>query len=182
MADSAQPYDSNKGAVKEAAADAVSIRTILEKEGADSAVTRLRSEVDSVPDRDRQAYNTALLKNLQGDGRMPNILPDMALAFGMQNSSSILGSSWNWKWNEKVVDGDKLSKVASTESNPVYQELYREMGNKYRSLRSDNAQNGSLTDDYAWKYRLGSPLVPETQLKAQLATDSVKAENRRQLG
>lgn len=53
MAESAQPYDSTKGPVREAAADATAIRVTLEKEGSDAAVTRLRSEVESVPERDR---------------------------------------------------------------------------------------------------------------------------------
>lgn len=174
MAEAAQPYDSTRGPVKEAAADAAAIRTTLEKDGSDAAVTRLRSEVDSVPERDRQTYNTALLRGLQGDTRMPNILPEMAIAFGMQNSGSIMGDSL--KWSEKVVDADKISTAASREANPVFQELYREMGNRYRYLRADNGQNGSLFE------RIGQVHVPESQLRKELATEAVRVEQRRQFG
>ncbi|MBA3992803.1 MAG: hypothetical protein C0469_04690 [Cyanobacteria bacterium DS2.3.42] len=181
MAEAAQPYDSTRGPVKEAAADAASIRTTLEKDGSDAAVTRLRSEVESVPERDRQTYNQALLKSLQGDARMPNILPEMAIAFGIQNSGSIMGSSFKWG-SEKVVDADKISTAASRESNPIYQELYREMGNKYRNLRADNGQNTSLFDSTAQRFTIGQVHVPESQLRKELATEGVRVEQRRQFG
>lgn len=180
MAESAQPYDSSKGPVKEAAADAAIIRTTLEKEGSEAAVTRLRSEVDSVPERDRSSYNAALLKNLQGDARMPNILPEMAIAFGMQKPGDIMGSSL--KWSQRVVDGDKITAAASRESNPVYQELYRELGTKYRSLRADNTQNGSFWQANSQKFTIGQSHVPESQMKEQLQIDQTRASNRRQLG
>lgn len=185
MAESAQPYDSAKGPTREAAADASAIRNVLEKEGSDAAVTRLRSEVESVPERDRSAYNTALLRNLQGDNnRMPNILPDMAIAFGMQNSGSFMESDrWNWGGGERIVNADKLSSAASREANPVYQELYREMYNKYRSIKSDNRSGMSLLDDYSQGTRvLRDAVVPESQLKKQLDSDLVRADNRRQFG
>jgi hypothetical protein len=185
MAESAQTYDSAKGPTKEAAADAASIRTVLEKDGADAAVTRLRSEVESVPERDRQAYNTALFKGLTGDSnKMPNILPDMAIAFGMQNSGSFLEQN-RWKWNdsERIVNPDKLTSAASKETNPIYQELYREMYNKFRSLKSENSGNFNPLYAYAQGDRfVRDYVVPEGQLKEQLATDLVRADNRRQFG
>ncbi|HNB24240.1 MAG TPA: hypothetical protein PKZ32_17605, partial [Candidatus Melainabacteria bacterium] len=143
-----------------------SIRTVLEKEGADAAVTRLRSEVETVPERDRQTYNAALLKNLQGDNRMPNVLPDMAIAFGKQNSGQFMEvDRWKSLSNERIVNPDKLSSTASRESNPIYQELYREMFNKYRSLRSESGG-----------------VLPESRLQSELAKDQVRADNRRQFG
>ncbi len=184
MSEAAQPYDAARGPVKEAAADAASIRSTLEKDGSDAAVTRLRSEVDSVPDRDRQAYSQALLKGLQGDTRMPNILPEMAIAFGMQNGNSFLETNrWRWAGDDRIVNADKLSTAASRETNPVYQELYREMYNKYRGLKAENADNGNvLFDRYAMKYFIPGQIVPESQLRLEQSVDSVRADNRRQFG
>lgn len=186
MAESAQPYDSARGPVREAAADASGIRTVLEKEGAEAAVTRLRSEIESVPERDRQAYNAALLKNLQGDSnRMPNILPDMAIAFGMQNAGSFMEQN-RWKSplfsGERIVNSDKLGSAASREANPVYQELYREMHNKYRSLKAENGANPNFWQADSQKFRFGEATVSEAQFKKELAADQVRAENRRQFG
>ena len=186
MAESAQPYDSARGPVREAAADASGIRTVLEKEGADAAVTRLRSEIESVPERDRQTYNAALLRNLQGDSnRMPNILPDMAIAFGMQNSGSFLEQN-RWKSPlysaDRIVNSDKLSSAASREANPVYQELYREMHNRYRSLKADNGANPYFWQSDSQKFRFREASVTEEQLKRELAVDGIRSDNRRQFG
>lgn len=185
MAETAQLYDPAKGPTKEAAADAANIRTVLEKEGSDAAVTRLRGEVESVPERDRQAYNTALFKNLTGDSnKLPNILPDMAIAFGMQNSGSFMEQN-RWKWNsdERIVNPDKLTSAASKETNPIYQELYREMYNKFRSIKAENGAHIDPLDSYTQGSRIFRDyVVPEGQLKQQLATDAVRADNRRQFG
>ncbi len=147
-------------------------------------MTRLRSEVESVPDRDRQAYSQALLRGLQGDSRMPNILPEMAIAFGMQNGNSFLETNkWRWAGDDRIVNPDKLSTAASREANPVYQELYREMFNKYRGIKAENADNGNvLFDKYAMKYFIPGQVVPESQLRREQAVDSVRSENRRQFG
>jgi hypothetical protein len=186
MAESAQPYDSTKGPVREAAADAAIIRTTLEKEGSDAAVNRLRSEVESVPERDRQAYNSALLKNLQGDSnKMPNILPDMAIAFGVQNSGNFMEKN-AWKApllsGERIVNADKLTSAASREVNPIYQELYREMHNKYRSLKAENGANPLIWQSESQKFRFGEASVTEAQMRKELAADLVRADNRRQFG
>ena len=186
MAESAQPYDSARGPAREAASDATAIRSVLEKEGSDAAVTRLRSEVESVPERDRSAYNAALLRNLTGDNnRLPNILPDMAIAFGMQNSGNFMEQN-RWKAPlysaDRVVNSDKLTSAASKEANPVYQELYREMQNRYRALRAENGGNAAFWQHDSQKFRFGEASVTESQLRRELALDQVRSENRRQFG
>jgi len=154
----------------------------LEKDGAEAAVTKLRSEVDAMPERDRQAYSTALLKQLQGDSRNPNILPDMAIAFGMQNPSEISRDSSKPWVRRQIIDSDKITAAASRESNPIYQELYRELGTKYRSMRSENTANGKIwqADSQAWT--LGGANVFKDQFTEELRLDRQRTENRRTMG
>lgn len=170
-------YDAARGPQREAAADAANIRTTLERDGAEAAVSRMRAEVDTVPERDRQAYNTALLRGLQGDGRSPNVLPDMALTFGLQNGGVLEQSR---QAGERIVSATGVQNAVRQESNPVFQELYREFGTKYRALRQQNGESYNLSTNLPL---IGTDtIVPESQLRQGLESNKLHVENRRSVG
>lgn len=175
-------YDSSKGPQREALADAISIRKTLNDEGSDAAVNRMRTEINSVPERERAAYNSALLKNLQGDGRASNILPEMSVAFGMQNPNEILRDSKKPWVTEKIVDPEKIRSATSRETNPVYQELYRQFGAKYQAIRAENGWNPYIWQNKSQMFTLGGVNVFESQLHGHQQVDKMQAENRKSLG
>lgn len=133
-------YDSRQGAEKEAAHDAKQIRSAFERDGAETAVQRLQAEVDSVPSSQRQAYGAALLKNLQGDGNNASLLPDIALAFGNAHQDRVSQGGY--------VSRDRIAAAVLNEKNPVYAEMYRQFGDKFKDLRHENQNQSWMYGDH----------------------------------
>lgn len=166
-------YAANAKPDVEAKGDATNIRTVLERDGATAAADRLRQEVDAVPAAQRDAYNAALLKELQGDGRnKTNVLPELAIAFGLQNKANTIDS--NFRWGDSVSQ-DKINKAIAGEKNPVYQELYRQFGDKYKQIKAENAGQSGFSDTYGQSLSPFETMVPEKQLRERLQQANDKA-------
>ncbi len=134
-------YDSRQGAEKEAAHDAKQIRSAFERDGAETAVQRLQAEVEAVPSSQRQAYGAALLKNLQGDGNNASLLPEIALAFGNAHQDSVSQGGY--------VTRDRIAAAVQNEKNPVYAEMYRQFGDKFKDLRHESQNQSWIYGDHS---------------------------------
>ncbi len=180
-------YAANAKPDVEAKGDATNIRTVLERDGATAAADRLRQEVDAVPAAQRDAYNAALLKELQGDGRtQANVLPELAIAFGLQNKDNVTDKQFRAYGDPegRVVSQDKLNKAIAGEANPVYRELYRQFGDQYKAIKQENAE--AWTGPYGQKVSPLETLVPARQLQERLDAANTKkvqqTENRNNFG
>lgn len=135
-------YDSRQSADKEAARDAKQIRSTFEQDGAEKAVQRLQAEVDSVPASQRQAYSAALMKDLLSDGSHTNLLPEMALAFGNANRDSVSEGGY--------VTRSRIATAVQNEKNPVYAEMYRQFGDKFRDIRHEKQNQSWIYGDHSF--------------------------------
>ncbi len=165
-------YAPNAKPEVEAKGDASTIRTVLERDGATAAADRLRQEVDAVPEAQRDAYNKALLTQLQGDGNNKNVLPELAIAFGLQHKDQVTDHTMMWNLGrEGIVSPDKINKAIAGETNPVYQELYRQFGDKYKQIKADNAAG---TGERPQSWDPFEVKVPESQLQERLAASDAR--------
>jgi len=134
-------YDSRQSADKEAAQDARQIRSAYDHDGADKAVQRLQAEVDAVPSAQRQAYGAALLRNLQSESGSSNFLPDVALAFGNAHKESVSEGGF--------VSNSRIASAVQNEKNPVYAEMYRQFGDRFKSMRNENQNQNFFYGDHS---------------------------------
>jgi len=170
-------YAANAKPEAEAQGDATGIRTTLEKEGATAAADRLRQEVEAVPTEQRDAYNRALLTQLQGDGRTPNVLPELAIAFGLQNKDALFDKQFRSFGDpeKRIVSPDKINTAIAGEANPVYRELYRQFGDQYKAIKEENSK--AWTGDYAQAISPFETLVPARQMQERLdAANALKVQ------
>lgn len=135
-------YDSRLSADKEGARDAKLIRSTFEQDGAEMAVQRLQAEVDCVPASQRQAYSAALMKDLQSDGSRANLLPEIALAFGNAHRDSVSEGGY--------VTRSRIAAAVQNEKNPVYAEMYRQFGDKFKDIRHEKQNQSWIYGDHSF--------------------------------
>ena len=170
-------YSPEKGIAREAKEDGTRVRNELEQNGPEAAARRLWDEVQAVPEKDRDAYSKLLQKELEGDGKNRNVLPELAISFGMlsENRDKVLGKD-SWTSSERTLNERKIIDAYRDEKNPLARSLYNELHNQYKDLRK-GVSDGQTLPEF-----IKSPHIYESKLNEILAQSKQQANNRKEFG
>lgn len=182
-------YNRADGPDREGNRDSANTRRIAEQQGSEAAAAHVRSELRAAETTlgngsEYRQYVQTYLNGLRGGNGQPDILPSLAIAYGLQGGD-ITRNGRDHGFGE-ILDPTKIDdkmRAASRSGNVLDREMYRELGRKHNEIRQNNERDYNFIGGYGQPFaRSGNGVVPVEQARDFQRGIDRTAENRAEMG
>lgn len=181
-------YNRNVGPDREGSNDAAATRRYYERFGADAASQHVHTELEAARRElfnDPEAlerYTISYVRGLRGNDELSNLLPKLALSYGLQNGDVISHSRWRTLSGEQVLDPQKIEDRLSRSTNQLEREMFRHAREFYDNFKRQNESSWNVAG-YGQRPLniLGGAIVPVSQAREAIRETDRTRNNREEM-